>query len=189
MTSFGSVSASGGSPFTPGLPNVISTLPSGLNLMTTLPFLSSPGNLMRSSAVGTRASVTHTFPSRSTWMPCPHEHPAAKAPDLLARLVEEMDRVCLGAEAARGNSWRATVRRPNGLAVPVDGYTVGTAPRPFLQRELCPIADDAIGIGSAVDGLNFVGLGGSATLLSLNAGALGGDGDDDRHRALESHDN
>src|SRR5215470_18679808 len=69
-TSFGSVNASGGSPFTPGLPNVMSTLPSGLNLITTLPFLSSPGNLLLSSAVGTRASVTHTFPSRSTWMPC-----------------------------------------------------------------------------------------------------------------------
>ena len=74
------------------------------------------------------------------------------------------------------------VQRPNGFAVPVDGYTVGPAPRSFLQRELCPIADDAIGVGSAVDGLNFVGLGGPGPLLSLNAGALCGDGDGDRHR-------
>ena len=29
----------------------------------------------------------------------PHEHAAAKAPDLFPCLVEEMDRVCLGAEA------------------------------------------------------------------------------------------
>src|SRR5439155_27025848 len=113
-------------------------------------------------------------------------HPPAKAPGLLPSLVEEMDRVCLGAEAARGNSWRATVRCPNGLAVPVDGDTVGPAPRPLLQRELCPITDDAIGVGSAVDGLNLVGLGGPAPLLSQNAGALGGDADDDRRRARES---
>src|SRR5436305_13172150 len=100
-----------------------------------------------------------------------------------------MDRVCLGAEAARGNSWRATVRRPHGLAVPVDGYTVGTTPRPCLQSELCPSADDAIGVGSAVGGLNFLGLGGPGARLSLNAGPLGGDADDDRHRARESQDN
>jgi hypothetical protein len=119
----------------------------------------------------------------------PDKHTAAKAPDLLPSLVEEMDRVCFGAEAARSNSGRAPVRRPNGLAVPVDGYTIGAAPRPLLQRELCPIADDAIGIGAAVDGLNFVGLGGAAPLLSPHAGVLGGDADDDRHRAHESHDN
>src|SRR5262249_15785208 len=91
--SFGSVNASGGSPFTPGLPKVMSTLPSGLNLITTLPFLSSPGNLVRSSAVGTRASVTHTVSISidvdAVW---PDEHAAAKAPDLLPGLVEEMDR-------------------------------------------------------------------------------------------------
>src|SRR5258706_3592611 len=97
-----------------------------------------------------------------------------------------MDGVCLGAEAARGSSRRATVRRPNGLAVPVDGDTVGTTPRPFLQRELGPIADDAIGIGSAVDGLNFVGLGGPTPLLGQHAGALGGDANDDRYRAREA---
>src|SRR5206468_9695341 len=71
-TSFGSVSASGGLPRTPGLPSVISTLPSGLNLTTTLPLLSSPGNFCSSSRLATRASVTQTLPSRSTWMPCGH---------------------------------------------------------------------------------------------------------------------
>src|SRR5262245_53691331 len=100
-----------------------------------------------------------------------------------------MNRVCLGSETARGNSWRATVRRPNGLAVPIDSDTVGAAPRPFLQRELRPIADDAIGVGSAVDGLNFVGLAGPAPLLSLHAHGLGGDASDDRHRARESRNN
>jgi hypothetical protein len=72
MTAFGSVSASGGFPLTPGVPSVISTLPSGLNLTTTLPFLSSPGNFLSSSGFATRASVTHTFPSRSTWTLCGH---------------------------------------------------------------------------------------------------------------------
>src|SRR5262249_47517651 len=69
-TSFGSVRPSGGFPLTPGFPSVISTLPSGLNLTTTLPFWSSPGNLLSSSGLAARASVTHTFPSRSTWIPC-----------------------------------------------------------------------------------------------------------------------
>src|SRR5262249_40521154 len=71
-TSVGSVRASGGFPLTPGFPSVISTLPSGLNLTTTLPFGSSPGNFASVSALVTLASVTHTLPSRSTWMPCGH---------------------------------------------------------------------------------------------------------------------
>src|SRR5262245_8828824 len=137
------------------------------------------------------ASVGHPHVSMSidvdaVW---PDEHTTAKAPDLLPGLVEEMDRVCLSAETAWSNSCRASVRCPNGLAVAVDGDTVGPTPWPLLQRELCPIADDAIGIGAAVDGLNFVGLGGPAPLLSLRAGVLGGDADDDRHRARKSHDN
>src|SRR5215468_11702952 len=110
------------------------------------------------------ASVGHPHVSISVdvdtvW---PDEHAAAKAPDLLPGLVEEMNRVCLGSETARGNSWRATVRRPNGLTVPIYGDTVGAAPWPFLQCELCPIADDAIVVGTAIDGLNFVSLGGPA---------------------------
>src|SRR6202165_553243 len=48
------------------------TLPSGLNLTTKLPLSCSPGNFLSSSGLGARASVTHTFPSRSTWMPCGH---------------------------------------------------------------------------------------------------------------------
>src|SRR5882762_11767345 len=68
-TSVGSVRASGGLPLTPGFPRVMRILPSGLNLTTTLPLSFSPGNLLRSSGLGARASVTQTFPSRSTWMP------------------------------------------------------------------------------------------------------------------------
>ena len=89
----------------------------------------------------------------------PHEHSAAEAPDLLARRVEKMDRVGLGAETAGLDPRRATVGRPHGLAVPVDGDAVGSAPRPSLQRELRPIADDAIGIGAGIDRLNVLRLG------------------------------
>src|SRR6185436_14894802 len=71
-TSFGSVRASGGFPLTPGFPSVIRILPSGLNLTTTLPFLSSPGYFLSSSGLAVRASATHTFPSRSTWIPWGH---------------------------------------------------------------------------------------------------------------------
>src|SRR4029077_15615888 len=48
------------------------TLPSGLNLTTTLPLSFSCGDFLSSSGLGARESVTHTFPSRSTWMPCGH---------------------------------------------------------------------------------------------------------------------
>ena len=43
------MSASGGLPRTPGLPSVISTLPSGLNFTTALPLFASPGALATSS--------------------------------------------------------------------------------------------------------------------------------------------
>src|ERR1700736_5608819 len=59
-TTVGSVRASGGFPLTPGFPSVIRTLPSGLNLTTTLPFLSSPGKFLSSSVLA-RLSPTH-FP-------------------------------------------------------------------------------------------------------------------------------
>ena len=86
----------------------------------------------------------------------PDEHPAAKAPDLLARLIEMVDRVRLGAEAARRRARRTSIRRPHGFAVAIDGHAIGAAPRSSL--DLRPIPDHAIGIGAAVDRLNFVGL-------------------------------
>src|SRR6478752_6882047 len=73
-----------------------------------------------------------------------------------------MDRVRPGAETAMLDPRRATVRRPHGPAIPVDGDAVGSAPRSPLQSELCPIADDAIGIVAAVDRLNVLRLGGAS---------------------------
>src|SRR5437016_7715689 len=70
-----------------------------------------------------------------------------------------VDWVCLGAETARRGPRRATVGRPHGPAIPVDGHAVGPAPRPSLDGELRPIADDAIRIGAAVDRRNVLGLG------------------------------
>src|SRR5262245_32569749 len=69
----------------------------------------------RNASVG-HPDVSISIDVDAVW---PHEHAAAKAPDLLPCIVEEMNRVCLGAEAAWGNSWRATVRRPNRLTVPI----------------------------------------------------------------------
>src|SRR3981081_1565924 len=70
-----------------------------------------------------------------------------------------MDRVRLGAETPGLDPRRATVGRPYRPAVPVDGHPVGSAPGSPLNGELCPIADDAIGIGAGVDRLNVLGLG------------------------------
>src|ERR1051326_3798067 len=47
------------SPATPGRPSVMSTVPSGLNLVTVWPLPSFPS-----------ASATKTLPSRSTWIAC-----------------------------------------------------------------------------------------------------------------------
>ena len=81
-----------------------------------------------------RSRVRHPHISISIDMDAvrPHEHPAAKAPDLLPRLIEMVDRVRFGAETARGGPWRASVGRPHGPAVAVDGHAVGAAPRPSL---------------------------------------------------------
>src|SRR5215470_11369633 len=55
----GALNSSGPLPATPGLPSVINTLPSGLNLNTWWPLPSFPS-----------PSITHTFPSGSTERPC-----------------------------------------------------------------------------------------------------------------------
>src|SRR6266540_1391562 len=59
VTADGALNSSGPAPATPGLPSVINTLPSGLNLNTWCPLPGRP-----------RPSVTHTLPSRSTCSPC-----------------------------------------------------------------------------------------------------------------------
>jgi len=108
----------------------------------------------------------------------PYEHLAAKAPDLFPGIIEQVDRVCFCAEAAWGRAGRASVSRPHGLAVAVDGHAVGTAPGSFLQTQSCPIPDDTIRIGAAVHGLHLVRLNGAAPLLRLNGGAWQSDPDD-----------
>src|ERR1041384_328230 len=56
------------SPATPGRPSVMSTVPSGLNLVTVWPLPSFPS-----------ASATKTLPSRSTWIACGNtKRPAPK---------------------------------------------------------------------------------------------------------------
>src|SRR5207237_173047 len=59
----------------------------------------------------------------------PHEHPAAKAPDLLPGLIEVVDRVGFGAETAWSRPGRASVGGPHGFAVTVDGHAIRAAPR------------------------------------------------------------
>ncbi len=102
----------------------------------------------------------------------PHEHPSAKAPDLLPRLIELVNGVGLRPETTRSGSRGTTVGRPHGLAVAVDGHTVGAAPRPCLDVQLRPIPDDTIRIGAGVDGLKLIRLRSASPLLSLNAISL-----------------
>src|ERR1051326_3202709 len=85
----------------------------------------------------------------------PDEQSGAKAFDLLAVLVEMVNRVDVRAEAARHRSGRAAVGRPNRFAVLVDGDPVGAAPGALLRGYLRPIADDLVGIGAAVHRRNI----------------------------------
>src|ERR1700693_895860 len=99
-----------------------------------------------------------------------------------------MDRVRVGAEAAGGGSTRASVDRPHRLVISVDGHAIGAAPRPRLQIELCPVPDNAVGIGAAVDGLNLVCLRGASPLLPLNAASLQRNPDDYQRNEPGSHE-
>src|SRR5713226_6606275 len=95
-----------------------------------------------------------------------------------------VDRVRFCAEAAWGRPRRASVSGPHGLAIPVDGHAVGTAPWSSLCTQTCPIPDDTIGVGAAVHGPHLVRLNGAAPLLRLNAGSLHGD-PNDKHQRCE----
>src|SRR5215207_629375 len=72
----------------PGLPSVSSSLPSGLNLKIWCPFGRDALSVTDPATARVQAqSVTHTFPSRSTWMPCgdsisPAPNDAVSVPDL-----------------------------------------------------------------------------------------------------------
>ena len=111
----------------------------------------------------------------------PHEHPAAKAPDLLARTHRN-----------GGPGWPCCRDSPGSSLA-----SIGRLPTPTCHRgrwprrwnrptacafdiEPCPVPDDAIGIGAAVDGRNLVRLRGASPLLRLNAGHLQRNADDDR---------
>ena len=95
------------------------------------------------------ASIAHVVPWRSHTR---RSMASAASPSAWAALiVEQMDRVGLGAEAAGCSPRRAAVGGPHGLAITIDGDAVRAAPGPLLLRQLPPIADDAIGIGAAVD--------------------------------------
>src|SRR5260221_14688022 len=102
----------------------------------------------------------------------PHEHPSAKAPDLLPRIVKKVDGICFCTEAARNCPGRASVRRPHGLAIPVDGHSVRTTPWSSLRTQTRPIPDDAIGVGAGVHRVHLVRLNGSASLLPLKDASL-----------------
>ena len=80
---------------------------------------------------------------------------------------------------------RAAVGGPDGLAIAIDGHAVGAAPRPSV--DVRPIADHAIGISAAVDGLNFVGLRRASTRLRLDNAARHRNPDDDQRGEPESH--
>src|SRR5207237_7015718 len=115
----------------------------------------------------------------------PREHAAAKAPDLLARLVEMVNRVRLGTETTRHGPRRTPIRCPYCLAVAIDSNAVGAAPRSSL--DVRPIPDHPVGIGAAVDRLNFVGLWSASARLRLQfAFVQRNPGDDDRHGHPES---
>ena len=98
---FGSVSASGGSPATPGLPIVSSTLPSGLNLVTVWPRAPTSPVLLALALVGA-APVDHPHVAVAIDVDLVREdeHAGAEAPHELARGVELEHGVQLRAGAA-----------------------------------------------------------------------------------------
>ena len=118
----------------------------------------------------------------------PHEHPAAKAPDLLARLIEMVDRVRVRAETARGRARRASIGRPHGLAVAVDGDAV--ASRPTASPRSCSCAQSRItryGLAPLLTGCNLVCLRGASPLLRVNAGSEQHEGGEDQRDRRRSH--
>src|SRR5690242_19217789 len=115
----------------------------------------------------------------------PDEHASAKTSDLLTRLIEFVDWIRFCTEAPRFGPWRASVGGPYGLAVDVNGHTVGAAPRAAL-RLLRPISKDAIRVRAAIDGLDFVGLSRASARLGVKARGLqrGEDSDERDHRTF-----
>src|SRR5712691_2412381 len=96
-----------------------------------------------------------------------------------------MDGVRLRAETARHRARRASVRRPDGLAVAVNRDAVGAAPR--ASFDVRPIAYDSIGVGAAIDGLNLVGLRCAAACLRLDVRSVQCNQDERNHRGERRH--
>src|SRR5262245_22153857 len=96
-----------------------------------------------------------------------------------------MDRVCICTQTTWRSAWRASIRCPHGLAVAIDGDTVGATPRSSLYVR--PVPDHPIGIGTTVDRLNFIGLRSASARLRLEAASLRrSQNEDDRHSHPES---
>src|SRR5262245_39762215 len=78
-----------------------------------------------------------------------------------------MDRIDLRAKAARCRAGRASIGCPNGSSVAIDSDAVRPSPRPLLECQLRPVANDAVGIRATVDWRELVSLGGAAALLCV----------------------
>ena len=139
-TSDGMLKASGPSPATPGLPSVNRTLPSWLNLTTTWPFPSLPC-----------PSVTHTLPSRSTWMPCGSTNmPAPKLFRKLAGRIELDDGRYVRAQASNTS---AALEYPDvPIAIDIDRARRPPLPAVGELRPAVFFVRVLLGVGSGTDG-------------------------------------
>src|SRR5215470_5596647 len=81
-----------------------------------------------------------------------------------------VDRIRVRTETTRHSPRRTAIRCPYRLSVAIDGNAVRAAPRSSLYMR--PIPDHTIGIGTAVDRLNFVGLGSASARLRQEAASV-----------------
>ena len=89
----------------------------------------------------------------------PDEHAAAEADNFFSIFINVMDRICIRAEAARGNPPRAAVGRPHGYAITVNRYAVGASPFASVYVAPRPIEDGAIRVITLIDRRNVGCLG------------------------------
>ena len=147
-TSFGSVNFAGGSPASPGVPSVISSLPCGLNFSTVWPLPFASGNFFSSAAVAERASATHTLPcSIDVHAVRPEDLSRAEALHDLAARIELDDRIDLRAGADIG---AAAIAGPDVLAVDVDVDRADRSPSPSVGQR-APVAHRLVRIRQVVD--------------------------------------
>lgn len=141
-TLVGSVRAVGGSPATPALPSVRSTVPSGLNLTTVWPLPVSPGNFFFSRSLIPRASATQTFPSRSAWILCGKIN--IPAPKDMSSLPDESNFMTGAtvepAQLSYGNAdspGRTSGFAPQRLTIHTDSPSLSMS-TPFSAPQVCP---------------------------------------------------